>query len=1033
MGRISALILFLFFFLNLNGQKDSYKDLQIRYLKCRNEKKHDSSLMLAKQMNIWCWNTEKDTGLRYAVSFMDIGKCFDSQKQKDSAMLYFRRCREILEKQKRNTHPIYADCLNCIGVLYWELDDYKSVEPIFKRIVEIRETAQGIAHPDYAKSLNNLGVLYSEIGDYKSAKAMLRKSLDASIKSLGKDNPDFAKILNSQGALYYSMGEYDSAELFFRQAYEIKRRTLGENDFELVSANHNLGVLYKTMGDYKSAEFFLIQSKNILERTSKDASPEYANTLNSLGALYGRMGDGKMAEFYYQNALDILKRTLGGAHNDCANILYNLGDLYRKAGNHKSAESYFTEALNITKQTLGDKSPKYATILNGIGKLYFEIREYKSAEYFFKQALEIRELSLGKTHPDVSSSLSDLGVLYKAMGDYISSESYYVRALEISNKIFGEHHPNFINTENSYAFLLMQTNRELQSYGILKNNFNKEITKIALNFEWLKDFQKELYWKKESSFFDDLSWYANEIYPKVPEAVGLNYNASLASKGKILESKISSENFYRELDEIRENLAFNRRLIAKMESEGTNEQNKLKKLRVEADSLDKRLMLSWPEYATQKKNLSITWVQVQQNLNDDEAAIEFVRFKNHGDSLFHYNALVLKKGDKNPTLIQLCKEIDLKSIKPHMGFGSYYTLIWKPLESVLKDVKTIYYSPIGELNNVPFNAIYVPKGHGDEIVQIRTKKNGIVVEHKGRAITEPNAEYLIDRYSLHQVLSTRYLAIGLKEKAKVPIENSMAMFGGVNYDYLPGFTSSQKKILNKKYASQVTDSIPNKLIYLEGSFYELEQISREVKSAAWKIEILEYNEANEDNIYKLEGKNAKGVLHLATHGYSFSDINLADTLIDKKSIKYSYRYNINPMVRSGIVLAGGNWAWTGSDTLSKLGAEQNGILTALEVSQLNLKKTKLVVLSACKTGLGKIEGSEGTFGLKRGFKLAGVEQLIVSLWDVPDKETMQIMTLFYSDLTKSLDPVLSFEKSQKEMRKKYPNDPYKWAGFVLVR
>ncbi len=111
--------------------------------------------------------------------------------------------------------------------------------------------------------------------------------------------------------------------------------------------------------------------------------------------------------------------------------------------------------------------------------------------------------------------------------------------------------------------------------------------------------------------------------------------------------------------------------------------------------------------------------------------------------------------------------------------------------------------------------------------------------------------------------------------------------------------------------------------------------------------------------------------------------------------------------------AGGNWAWRGSDTLSKLGAKQNGILTALEVSHLNLKKTKVVVLSACETGLGKTEGSEGTFGLKRSFKLAGVEQMIVSLWSVPYKETMELMTLFYSDLTKTLNPVLSFKKSPK--------------------
>jgi CHAT domain-containing protein len=83
--------------------------------------------------------------------------------------------------------------------------------------------------------------------------------------------------------------------------------------------------------------------------------------------------------------------------------------------------------------------------------------------------------------------------------------------------------------------------------------------------------------------------------------------------------------------------------------------------------------------------------------------------------------------------------------------------------------------------------------------------------------------------------------------------------------------------------------------------------------------------------------------------------------------------------------------------------------------------------------LGKIENSEGTFGLKRGFKLAGVEQMIVSLWAVPDKETMELMTFFYTYLSNNLNPVMSFEKAQKEMRNKYPTEPQKWAGFVLVR
>ena len=334
--------------------------------------------------------------------------------------------------------------------------------------------------------------------------------------------------------------------------------------------------------------------------------------------------------------------------------------------------------------------------------------------------------------------------------------------------------------------------------------------------------------------------------------------------------------------------------------------------------------------------------------------------------------------------------------------------------------------------NVPFHALYPQKEDGDQKIEQKTTKRGVIVKSQTVKV-ENEAEFLIDRYTLHQLTSTRYLAMSLKEKAQEPIVKSIAMVGGVNYDFLNTKDAKPKKQKGKNNAKRSSQSASGKLAYLEGTKLETETIKDSVQSKQWKIELFSSNDATEDNLMRLEGRHAKSILHIATHGYAFPEYNFNDTTTDKNSLRYSYRYSTNPMVRSGLILTGGNWAWTGSDTLSKLGAEQNGILTALEVSQLNLKKTKLVVLSACETGLGKIEGSEGTFGLKRGFKLAGVEQMIVSLWSVPDKETMELMTLFYSDLTKSLNPVTSFEKAQKEMRNKYPTEPEKWAGFVLVR
>ena len=917
--------------------------------------------------------------------FLDYRK---ADKQ-DSALFIARKMNQLALQEQTDTSYWYALSMRYQGNPHNTLGNKDSSIYYWKKSVELFEKY----HPEseyYASSLNNLGSLYSDMGDYKAAEPYYKQALEIKKKTLGEEHPDYAGSLNNLGNLYYDMGDYKAAEAYYKQALEIRKKTLGEEH------------------------------------------PDYASSLNNLGNLYSEMGDYKAAEPYYKQALEIYKKALGEDHPDYAMSLNNLGVLYSDMGDYKTAEPYLKQALEIYKKALGEEHPDFAMPLNGLGIFFSDMGDYKAAEPYFKQALEIKKQALGEDHPDYAMSLNNLGVLYKTMGDYKAAEPYYKQALEIQKKALGEEHPYYLSNEAGYAYLLTKTFREKQAYELLFKNFSKKSKQIAENFEWLNDNQKEAYWKKESKFYNDLSWFANVAFEKLPEAAGLNYNAALVNKSKMLELKISSENYYREVDELREELAYRRRLLAKMESDGSNEKEKLEKLNQEADSLDKRLTISWPEYAQKKKNLSITWDQVQQNLENGEAAIEFVRFKNEDDSLYYYNALVIRKGDINPTLIKLCKEEDLRAISPKMGFSAYYPLVWQPIEAALKDIVTIFYAPVGELYNIAFSAIYSPKDSGDQLVASKTDKRGVVVATE-KATTEQSAEYLMDRYTMHQLTSTRYLAMGLKQKEKEPVKNNMAMVGGVNYDYLPGSTAAPKKNKKDKNASRSSASTSGKLNYLEGTKTEVEQINQQVTAATWQTKLIEKNDATEETITKLEGKEAKGILHIATHGYAFSEFDFKDTSISTNSLRYSYRYSTNPMVRSGLILTGGNWAWTGSDSLTKLGAEQNGILTALEVSQLNLKKTKLVVLSACETGLGKIEGSEGTFGLKRGFKLAGVEQIIVSLWSVPDKETMELMTLFYTDLTKTLNPVISFSKAQKEMRNLYPTDPEKWAGFVLVR
>ena len=173
------------------------------------------------------------------------------------------------------------------------------------------------------------------------------------------------------------------------------------------------------------------------------------------------------------------------------------------------------------------------------------------------------------------------------------------------------------------------------------------------------------------------------------------------------------------------------------------------------------------------------------------------------------------------------------------------------------------------------------------------------------------------------------------------------------------------------------------------------------------------------------------ILHLATHGFFFPDLKKSITSQSFLNLEEHNHFELaeNPLLRSGLVLAGANYVWKGGTPIEGV---DDGILTAYEVSELNLRGSKLVVLSACETGLGQIQGSEGVYGLQRAFKMAGVEYLLMSLWRVPDLETANYMELFYQELLRTESVPAAYAFAQRQMKQRFPNSPFKWAAFVLL-
>jgi CHAT domain-containing protein len=172
------------------------------------------------------------------------------------------------------------------------------------------------------------------------------------------------------------------------------------------------------------------------------------------------------------------------------------------------------------------------------------------------------------------------------------------------------------------------------------------------------------------------------------------------------------------------------------------------------------------------------------------------------------------------------------------------------------------------------------------------------------------------------------------------------------------------------------------------------------------------------------------VIHIATHGYYLQGACPHSGRISNAMAQSKF-YGENPLLQSGLLLAGANLHGAGADSL---GAE-DGILTALEVSTTDLRGTDLVVLSACETGLGKVEQGEGVYGLRRAFQMAGARTVVSSLWQVPDVETMKFMKELYAQKAATypelLQKVMLTRINELRLRG-LPTHPFTWGGFIAI-
>ena len=424
-----------------------------------------------------------------------------------------------------------------------------------------------------------------------------------------------------------------------------------------------------------------------------------------------------------------------------------------------------------------------------------------------------------------------------------------------------------------------------------------------------------------------------------------------------------------------------------------------------------------PDYKDKLLSAFHSWNEIKDALNDDEIAVDFtysLKMKDWDNITGYFGAFIVTNDCQKPIFLNLC-EIDefdeyfagttsdaLQISSFYKDSVSIYKKVWGKMEKYIKGKKTIYFSPTGQLNLLNHNALIMADG----------KPFG-------------------DSYNLVRLSSTdKILSLDARSSSNQTF-HSAVVYGGIQYDLSVAEMRDAAKVYSHKNSDQFllatrSEDERGRWNYLPGTKTEAQNIYSLLTSNKVSTKLLQEKEANEESFKALSGKSPQ-IIHLSTHGF------FLDTAEKVKKNPFmntvgNYSEKEDKLIRTGVLMAGANNVWCGREQVSGI---EDGILTADEISRLDLKGTKLVVLSACETAKGQIDEIDGVLGLQRGLKKAGVGSILMSLWKVSDAVTSILMTQFYTNMANGMSLHESLKDAAKKVKEQYP-DPYYWASFVLL-
>jgi tetratricopeptide (TPR) repeat protein len=1005
----------------------------------------------------------------YANSLTGLALLYKNMGDHKVALPLYKHALAINKEALGEKHPSYAHSLNNLALLYMSMGDHKQALRQSKQALEVYKEVMGDRHPRYATSLTNLAGLYHSMGDNKAALPLFQKALAIRKEALGERHPDYANSLNNLASLYKDMGDHKQALPLFQKALTITKETLGEKHLQCAISLSNLAALYQEMGEHKQALPLHKQALAIRKEAQGEKHPDFAISLNNLAALYQYMGDHKQALPLYQKALQIRKEAVGEKHPEYANSLSNLAMLYQDMGDHKQALPLCKQALEVHKEVLGEKHPSYGTSLNNLALLYKDMGDYKAALPLSKQALQIRKEVLGEKHPQYATSLNHLAGLHQEMGDLKQALPLCQQALSIRKEALGEKHPDYAGSLNALAGLyhsmgdrkaaLLLCQQALRIWkatlGERHPYYAHSLHNLAALYQDMGDHKQALALSEEAihrtlSYLRDSASVqsdrqqlaaANHVRPLLDARLSLmddgGYGHVLAWKGAVLLRQRQRRLFSALSADPKTRQAANELQAATLRISAQSASSRparerLEQLTLEQERLEAKLSGLSVEAKAAFEDHTLNPKTLAKSLPEGVVLVDYLFYWRAGilyrdgrtNWVRHLVACVSRRG--KPTVrvelgpagdvanaVRLWRKALTAREDGQAEGAALKRRIWSALEGHTKGAKAVLVSPDEALAAVPFAALPGNKP----------------------------GTYLIEDVALAMVPVPRLLPQMLKRPDRANrLKPSLLVVGDVDYDRAG---PSPKADAGGRGAPLGARRDWGRL---GDTFAEVAAVSRSFSALFEGGSVTDLSKGKATKARVREALRRVRYAHLATHGF-FAHEGVKTAAGAKEPQGLFGRSGVtgwHPLLVSGVVLAGAN--------KEPKEGEEDGILTALEVSEMELPKLELVVLSACETGLGRSAGGEGLLGLQRAFQVAGARTVVASLWQVDDRASRALMADFYAaawDTDKIISRAEALRQAQLKMLKdgaarggivklKVPKGkpaprlpPYYWAAFVL--